>query len=378
MYNTNQTPFTTSAIDLLLASTLKAKTVLLTDPDLSSTVTGLPISSTATVYSDGGTFTGSATRTSLGTTTGALYQVTSAADGTVDSITVIDQGPNSAAGKTITFSEETLSSSFGNNGTYVGAVVNTTATTISLDNSNGGVNPVGGWIVGDVVSFDSTFTTDNGALNFGLQLASGVITEGSATGFTIESFAVGSVQTGTYVSGAISSLSGTEDAYNIGGPSDTTSVTLNYSGGTVVNSSTEVGDYFTVIPPASLSTQTVVVSSIDKIGNTVVFTGIFTPDDVSGAFGAWYVYASNYQPALSGDITYTPTAGNLELPSTNFTQQPVALYAGVGGDITLTLASDSTEVKFVGVVAGTFLDVLCTSVNTAAAGSPTSGLLALR
>jgi hypothetical protein len=221
------------------------------------------------------------------------------------------------------------------------------------------------------VSFDSTFTTDNGALNFGLQLASGVITEGSATGFTIESFAVGSVQTGTYVSGAISSLSGTEDAYNIGGPSDTTSVTLNYSGGTVVNSSTEVGDYFTVIPPASLSTQTVVVSSIDKIGNTVVFTGIFTPDDVSGAFGAWYVYASNYQPALSGDITYTPTAGNLELPSTNFTQQPVALYAGVG-------ASDSTEVKFVGVVAGTFLDVLCTSVNTAAAGSPTSGLLALR
>jgi hypothetical protein len=378
MYNTNQTPFTTSAIDLLLASTLKAKTVFLTDPDLSSTVTGLPINSTATVYSDGGTFTGSATRTSLGTTTGALYQVTSAADGTVDSITVIDQGPNSAAGKTITFSEETLSSSFGNNGTYVGAVVNTTATTISLDNSNGGVNPVGGWIVGDVVSFDSTFTTDNGALNFGLQLASGVITEGSATGFTIESFAVGSVQTGTYVSGAISSLSGTEDAYNIGGPSDTTSVTLNYSGGTVVNSSTEVGDYFTVIPPASLSTQTVVVSSIDKIGNTVVFTGIFTPDDVSGAFGAWYVYASNYQPALSGDITYTPTAGNLELPSTNFTQQPVALYAGVGGDITLTLASDSTEVKFVGVVAGTFLDVLCTSVNTAAAGSPTSGLLALR
>lgn len=378
MYNTNQTPFTTSAIDLLLASTLKAKTVLLTDPDLSSTVTGLPISSTATVYSDGGTFTGSATRTSLGTTTGALYQVTSAADGTVASITVIDQGPNSAAGKTITFSEETLSSSFGNNGTYVGAVINTTATTISLDNSNGGVNPVGGWIVGDVVHFDSTFTTDNGALNFGLQLASGVITEGSATGFTIESFAVGSVQTGTYVSGAISSLSGTEDAYNIGGPSDTTSVTLNYSGGTVVNGSTEVGDYFTVIPPASLSTQTVVVSSIDKIGNTVVFTGIFTPDDVSGAFGAWYVYASNYQPALSGDITYTPTAGNLELPSTNFTQQPVALYAGVGGDITLTLASDSTEVKFVGVAAGTFLDVLCTSVNTAAAGSPTSGLLALR
>jgi hypothetical protein len=68
MYNTNQTPFTTSAIDLLLASTLKAKTVLLTDPDLSSTVTGLPINSTATVYSDGGTFTGSATRTSLGTT----------------------------------------------------------------------------------------------------------------------------------------------------------------------------------------------------------------------------------------------------------------------------------------------------------------------
>ena len=378
MYNTNQTPFTTSAIDLLLASTLKAETVLLADAALSSTVTGLPISSTATVYSDGGTFTGSATRTSLGTTTGALYQVTSAADGTVASITVINQGPNSAAGKTITFSEETLSSSFGNNGTYVGAVINTTATTISLDNSNGGVNPVGGWIVGDIVHFDSTFTTDNGGLNFGIQSTSGVITEGSATGFTIESFAIGSVQTGTYVSGAISNLSGTEDAYNIAGPSDTTSVTLSYSGGTVVNSSTEVGDYFTVIPPASLNTQTVVVSSIDKIGNTVVFTGIFTPDDISGAFGPWYVYASNYQPALSGDITYTPAAGNLELPSTNFTQQPVALYAGVGGDITLTLLSDSTEVKFAGVVAGTFLDVLCTSVNLAAAGTPASGLLAIR
>lgn len=378
MYNTNQTPFTTSAIDLLLASTLKAETVLLADAALSSTVTGLPISSTATVYSDGGTFTGSATKTSLGTTTGALYQVTSAADGTVASITVINQGPNSAAGKTITFSEKTLSSSFGNNGTYVGAVINTTATTISLDNSNGGVNPVGGWTVGDVVHFDSTFTTDNGGLNFGIQSASGVITEGSATGFTIESFAIGSVQTGTYVSGAISNLSGTEDAYNIAGPSDTTSVTLSYSGGTVVNSSTEVGDYFTVIPPASLNTQTVVVSSIDKIGNTVVFTGIFTPDDISGAFGPWYVYASNYQPALSGDITYTPAAGNLELPSTNFTQQPVALYAGVGGDITLTLLSDSTEVKFAGVVAGTFLDVLCTSVNLGAAGTPASGLLAIR
>ena len=379
MYNTNQTPFTTSAIDLLLASTLKAETVLLADAALSSTVTGLPISSTATVYSDGGTFAGSATKTSLGTTTGALYQVTSAADGTVASITVINQGPNSAAGKTITFSEETLSSSFGNNGTYVGAVINTTATTVSLDNSNGGVNPTGGWVVGDVVSFNSTFTTDNGGLDFGLQGASGAITEGGATGFTIQWFGVGSVQTGTYVSGALSSLSGTEDAYNIGGPSDTTSVTLSYSGGTVVNSGTEVGDYFTVVTPASLSTQTVVVSSIDKIGNTVVFTGIFTPDDVSGAFGSWYVYASNYQPALVGDITYTPdTAANLELPSTDFTQQPVALYAGVGGDITLTLLSDSTEVKFAGVAAGTFLDVLCTSVDTTAAGSPASGLLALR
>ena len=109
-----------------------------------------------------------------------------------------------------------------------------------------------------------------------------------------------------------------------------------------------------------------------------IFAANFTPDDVSGAFGAWYVYASNYQPALSGDITYTPTAGDLELPSTDFTQQPVALYAGVGGDITLTLLSDSTEVKFAGVVAGTFLDVLCTGVNLGAAGTPASGLLAIR
>jgi hypothetical protein len=378
MYNTNQTPFTTSAVDLLLASTLKAETVLLTSTALDSTVTGLPASSNAIVYSDGGTFTGSAVRNTLGPTSGALYQVNSAADGTVESITIVDQGPNSAAGKTITFSNETLSSSFGNNGTYVGAVINTTASTVSLDNSNGGVNPTGGWIVGDVVSFDSTFTTNNGGLDFGLQGASGVITEGGATGFTIQWFGVGSVQTGTYVSGALSSLSGTEDAYNIGGPSDTASVTLSYSGGTVVNSGTEVGDYFTVVTPASLSTQTVVVSSIDKIGQTVVFAGIFTSDDVSGAFGAWYVYESNYQPALSGDITYTPAVANLELPSTNFTQNPAALYVGVGGDITLTLLSDSTEVKFAGVTAGTFLDVLCTGVNLAAAGTPASGLLAIR
>ena len=377
MYNKNQTPFTTSAVDLLLASTLKAQTVFLTSAALASTVTGLPASSSAIVYSDGGTFTGSAVRNNLGTTSGALYQVSSAADGTLESIAIVDQGPNSAAGKTITFSSETLSSSFGNSGTYVGAVINTTPFTITLDNSNG-VNPAGGYTVGDIVSFDSSFTTNNGALDFGLQGASGPITEASATGFTIVAFNVGSVQTGSYVSGSISILSGTEDAYNIGGPSDTTSVTLFYDEGTVVTNQTEVGDYFTVIPPASLTPQTVVVTSIDQDSVTVVLAGSFTSDDVSGAFGAWYIYKSNYQPALSGDITYTPAVANLELPSADFTQNPAALYVGVGGDITLTLLSDSTEVKFAGVTAGTFLDVLCTSVNVAAAGTPASGLLAIR
>ena len=200
MYQKNQSDFTTSAIDLLLVSTLKAETIVLANAALASTVANLPASSTAVVYADGGTFTGSATKTALGTTAGALYQVTSAADGTVASITVVTKGPNFAAGKTIIFSATALTQAFG-------------------------------------------------------------------------------VQ----------------------------------------------------------------------------------------------------DPAITGAITYTPdTAANLELPSTNFTQRPVALYVGVGGDITLTLASDSTEIKFVGVAAGTFLDVLCTSVNTAAAGSPTSGLLALR
>tara|TARA_R110000868_G_scaffold128676_3_gene336940 strand:- start:967 stop:1581 length:615 start_codon:yes stop_codon:yes gene_type:complete len=204
MYQKNQSDFTTSAIDLLLASTLKAENIELASTSLASTVTGLPVSSTAVVYADGGTFTGSATKTALGTTAGALYQVTSDANGAVASITVINQGPNSALGKTIIFSSTALTQAFG--------------------------------------------------------------------------------------------------AYFIG---------------------------------------------ID--------------------------------PAITGVITYTPdTAADLELPSTNFTQQPVALYVGVAGDITLTLASDSTEVKFVGVAAGTFLDVLCTSVNTAAAGTPASGLLALR
>jgi hypothetical protein len=201
MYQKNQSDFTTSAIDLLLASTLKAETIVLANAALDSTVANLPDSTTAIVYADGGTFTGSATKTALGTTAGALYQVTSAATGgTVASITVVTKGPNFAAGKTITFSATALTQAFG-------------------------------------------------------------------------------VQ----------------------------------------------------------------------------------------------------DPAITGVITYTPdTATNLELPSTNFTQRPVALYVGVGGDITVTLASDSTEIKFVGVAAGTFLDVLCTSVNTAAAGSPTSGLLALR
>jgi len=200
MYQKNQSDFTTSAIDLLLVSTLKAETVLLANAALASTVANLPASTTAIVYADGGTFTGSATKTALGTTAGALYQVTSAATGgTVASITVVTKGPNFAAGKTIIFSATALTQAFG-------------------------------------------------------------------------------VQ----------------------------------------------------------------------------------------------------DPAITGVITYTPATANLEVPSTNFTQQPVALYVGVGGDITVTLASDSTEVKFVGVAAGTFLNVLCTSVNTAAAGSPTSGLLALR
>jgi hypothetical protein len=199
MYQKNQSDFTTSAIDLLLASTLKAEDIQLANAALDSTVANLPASTTAIVYADGGTFTGSATKTALGTTAGALYQVTSDANGAVASITVVTTGPNSAAGKNITFSATALTQAFG-------------------------------------------------------------------------------VQ----------------------------------------------------------------------------------------------------DPAITGVITYGPLAANLEPPSTNFTQQPVALYVGVAGDITLTLASDSTEVKFVGVAAGTFLDVLCTSVNTAAAGSPTSGLLALR
>ena len=200
MYQKNQSDFTTSAIDLLLVSTLKAETIVLANAALDSTVANLPDNTTAIVYADGGTFTGSATKTALGTTAGALYQVTSAATGgTVASITVVTKGPNFAAGKTIIFSSTALTQAFG-------------------------------------------------------------------------------VQ----------------------------------------------------------------------------------------------------DPVITGVITYTPATANLEVPSTNFTQRPVALYVGVGGDITLTLASDSTEVKFVGVAAGTFLDVLCTSVNTAAAGTPASGLLALR
>ena len=113
MYQKNQSDFTTSAIDLLLVSTLKAETVLLANAALASNVANLPASSTAIVYADGVTFTGSATKTALGTTAGALYQVTSAADGTVASITIVTKGPNSAAGKDITFSATALTQAFG-------------------------------------------------------------------------------------------------------------------------------------------------------------------------------------------------------------------------------------------------------------------------
>ncbi len=295
MYQKNQSDFTTSAIDLLLVSTLKAETVALASAALASTVAGLPASSTAVVYADGGTFTGSATKTALGTTTGALYQVTSDANGAVASVTVIDQGSNSAAGKTIIFSAKTLGSGFGISVaeaiTYTGAVFTSGPATLTLDNSNGGVNPSGGWTVGDTFTFGANIQTNDAGFDFGAAGTVVTITSATATGFTGSQFNIPNGQTATYVSGDIV-----------------------YSGN-------------------------------------------------SGVFG---------------DITYTPAAGNLELPSTNFTQQPVALYAGVGGDITLTLASDSTEVKFVGIAAGTFLDVLCTSVNLAAAGTPASGLLALR
>ena len=299
MYQKNQSDFTTSAIDLLLVSTLKAETIVLASAALASTVAGLPASSTAVVYADGGTFTGSATKTSLGTTTGALYQVTSAADGTVASVTVTNQGPNSAAGKTIIFSSTALIQAFGVqdpaitgvitytpgaganlNLTYTGAVFTSGPSTLTLDNSNGGVNPSGGWTVGDTFTFGANIQTNNAGFDAVAAMTVVTITSATATGFTGSQPNIPDGETATYV---------------------------------------------------------------------------------------------------SGDIVYSGTsASNLELPSTNFTQRPVALYVGVGGDITLTLASDSTEVKFVGVAAGTFLDVLCTSINLAAAGTPASGLLALR
>ena len=309
MYQKNQSDFTTSAIDLLLASTLKAETIDLANAALTSTVANLPASTTAIVYADGGTFTGSATKTALGTTAGALYQVTSAAGGTVASITVVTTGPNSAAGKTITFSSAALTQAFGvqdpaitgvitytpagaaESLTYAGAVFTTGPSTLTLDNSNGGVNPSGGWTVGDTFTFGANIQTNNAGFDFGAATTVVTITSATATGFTGSQFNIPNGETATYVSGDI-------------------------------------------------------------------------------------VYSGN--SGVSGDITYTPVAGNLEVPSTNFTQQPVALYVGVGGDITLTLASDSTEVKFVGVAAGTFLDVLCTSIDLAAAGTPASGLLALR
>ena len=97
---------------------------------------------------------------------------------------------------------------------YTGATVSSTATTISVANASG-VNPTGGYLVGQTVTFGFTFTTSNAGMDFGLQGTTGTITTGGATGFTIASGNVGSVQTGTYVSGDITYSGNPSGTFNL-------------------------------------------------------------------------------------------------------------------------------------------------------------------
>ena len=106
-----------------------------------------------------------------------------------DADTLTDSAISEQAGVAITLS-------------LTGAVFTTGPATLTLDNSNGGVNPLGGWSVGETFTIGFNIQTNNGGFDFGAAGTAVTITSATATGFTGSQFNIPSGETATYVSGS--------------------------------------------------------------------------------------------------------------------------------------------------------------------------------
>ena len=105
-----------------------------------------------------------------------------------DADTLTDSAISEQAGAAVTLS-------------LTGAVFTTGSATLTLDNSNGGVNPSGGWSVGETFTIGANIQTNNGGFDFGAATTVVTITSATATGFTGSQFNIPSGETATYVSG---------------------------------------------------------------------------------------------------------------------------------------------------------------------------------
>lgn len=105
-----------------------------------------------------------------------------------DADTLTDSAISEQAGVTVTLS-------------LTGAVFTTGGGTLTLDNSNGGVNPLGGWSVGETFTIGYDIQTNNGGFDFGAGGIVVTITSATATGFTGSQFDIFPGETATYVSG---------------------------------------------------------------------------------------------------------------------------------------------------------------------------------
>ena len=106
-----------------------------------------------------------------------------------DSDTLTDSAVTQQTGAAITLS-------------LTGAIFTTTASTLTLDNSNGGVNPSGGWAVGQTFGLGFNLQTNNGGFDFGAAGLTVTIASVTATGFTANTNAFGGTNTATYAQGS--------------------------------------------------------------------------------------------------------------------------------------------------------------------------------
>jgi hypothetical protein len=106
-----------------------------------------------------------------------------------DADTLTDSAISEQAGVAITLS-------------LTGAVFTTGPATLTLDNSNGGVNPLGGWSVGETFTIGYNIQTNNAGFDFGAAGTVVTITSATATGFTGSQFNIPNGETATYVSGS--------------------------------------------------------------------------------------------------------------------------------------------------------------------------------